>query len=506
MTMKLRQFSSEELEELVKLIKGCTCSADPEDGLEKESLTLVDVNDYRDIILKNMNTSVEYVEKLNKTVEDDYSESLRDLSEKIAEQKSLEKLPEVDESKRTIGLLKDVNESLKKYLEKIKEGGTPATSPAPGMSPGDFTAGGPPPLISRPGAIAAGAAIGAGGYAAVSQVIPETKLVSTEELNRLKSETGFKPGGIQTGMTRVIGDEIRQNGSRAWRNNNPGNLEYGDIAKQFGAIGSDGRFAIFPTYEAGRKAKEYLLFSQKTKYRGMSLAQAIYKYAPPSENPTEQYISSIEKQSGIDRSTKLDSLSPAQQQKVLNAMEKIEGFKAGTVITTLDKKAAEGKAAIVDLGKKLQNMGLRVSEHPEFGGVSAKHSRTGGHYDGTAIDVNVGGGIEEATDPRYKKKFHELADNLRKEGYDVIFGEGDHKDHMHVRARNKTVSANSKQLNLLEKNKKSSTTVVQPIIVNKTTPAPAPARTVSPMMNQAGQKPKEKPGTTKGPGFPAYYS
>lgn len=504
MTMKLRQLSSDDLEELVKLITGCTCSAESEDGIEKQSLTLVNIDEYRNIVLKNMDTSVEYVEKLNATIEDDNADSLRDLSEKLAEQKSLEKLKPIDESKRTIGFLKDINEALKKYLEKIKEGGTPSPTGTGVTAPGDFVAGASP--MSRTG-IAAGAAVaGAAGYAAISQVIPETKLVSTEELNQLKSETGFTPGSVQTGSTRVIGDEIRQNGSRSWRNNNPGNLEYGDIAKQFGAIGSDGRFAIFPTYEAGRKAKEHLLFSQKTKYRGLSLDQAINQYAPPSENPTEKYISFVESQVGIDRSTKLDSLSPEQQQKVLNSMEKIEGFKAGTVITTLERKTAEGKDAIVDLGKKLQGLGLRISEHPAFGGVTAAHSSRGGHYDGTAIDVNVGRGVNEATDPRYKKSFYEMADNLRKEGYVVIFGEGDHKDHMHIRAGNKNSLKESKQLNKLETNKKSSTTIIQPMIVNTSAPAQAPARTVSPMMNQAGQKPKEKPGANKGPGFPSYYS
>jgi hypothetical protein len=51
-----------------------------------------------------------------------------------------------------------------------------------------------------------------------------------------------------------------------------------------------------------------------------------------------------------------------------------------------------------------------------------------------------------------------------------------------------------------------SKTIIQPMIVNTSAPAQAPARTVSPMMNQAGQKPKEKPGANKGPGFPSYYS
>jgi hypothetical protein len=46
-----------------------------------------------------------------------------------------------------------------------------------------------------------------------------------------------------------------------------------------------------------------------------------------------------------------------------------------------------GKAlGIVDLGKQLQAAGLRVREHPAFGGVGG-HSRGSLHYDNKAIDV-----------------------------------------------------------------------------------------------------------------------
>jgi hypothetical protein len=43
-------------------------------------------------------------------------------------------------------------------------------------------------------------------------------------------------------------------GPRNRRNNNPGNIEYGPFAKEHGAIGTDGRFAIFPDEETGFRA------------------------------------------------------------------------------------------------------------------------------------------------------------------------------------------------------------------------------------------------------------
>lgn len=45
-------------------------------------------------------------------------------------------------------------------------------------------------------------------------------------------------------------------------------------------------------------------------------------------------------------------------------------------------------AWVVALGRKLQQMGFMVGEHPAFGGVDAVHSATGGHYHALAIDIN----------------------------------------------------------------------------------------------------------------------
>ena len=119
-------------------------------------------------------------------------------------------------------------------------------------------------------------------------------------------------------------------GSRNWRNHNPGNLEYGSFAKKFNAIGTDGRFAVFPAYQDGRKAKEALLFQGKN-YKDLTIGQAISRYAPPSENNTRNYINTVVKATGASSETSLQSLSSNQRGAMLGAMEKIEGFKAGTV-------------------------------------------------------------------------------------------------------------------------------------------------------------------------------
>lgn len=133
------------------------------------------------------------------------------------------------------------------------------------------------------------------------------------------------------GWTAVEGPDgtqkIRQ-GSRNWRNNNPGNIEYGPFAKAQGAIGTDGRFAVFPNYDAGRAAKANLLFESKG-YRNKTLAQAINRYAPPTENNTQGYINAVAEAVGVNPNTPISELTPSQRELMLDAMEKVEGFKVG---------------------------------------------------------------------------------------------------------------------------------------------------------------------------------
>lgn len=127
------------------------------------------------------------------------------------------------------------------------------------------------------------------------------------------------------------GTVTKRVGARNWRNNNPGNIEYGPFAKSMGAIGTDGRFAIFPTYEAGQKAREALIFNGKG-YRNLTLSKAIERYAPKGENDVGAYqravLSSV---GGLDET--MSKYSPAQRAAILDAMQTHEGYKVGKVQT-----------------------------------------------------------------------------------------------------------------------------------------------------------------------------
>ncbi|PRH85364.1 hypothetical protein C5L14_23270 [Labrys okinawensis] len=119
----------------------------------------------------------------------------------------------------------------------------------------------------------------------------------------------------------------RIGGTRSWRNFNPGNIEYGKFAASHGAIGTDGRFAIFPDYATGRKAQESLLFDSK-RYRDLTLSGAIHRWAPASENNVPAYLKAM----GADPNTRMRDFTPAQRQQLLNAMQRHEGWRAGRII------------------------------------------------------------------------------------------------------------------------------------------------------------------------------
>lgn len=136
------------------------------------------------------------------------------------------------------------------------------------------------------------------------------------------------------GWTEVAyrdGRIVRRTGVRAWRNNNPGNIEAGSYANSQGAVGTDGRFAVFPTFAHGRRAKERLIFEAGA-YRNLSLADAIARYAPPSENNTAFYLAQVAAAVG-GSIRRMADYSAAERVAIMDAMERVEGYRVGSVQT-----------------------------------------------------------------------------------------------------------------------------------------------------------------------------
>lgn len=126
-------------------------------------------------------------------------------------------------------------------------------------------------------------------------------------------------------------------GSRSWRNNNPGNIKFGEYAKSVGATGQDDKgFAVFPDYATGRKAQEKLLFDSEG-YRHKTLAGAIAKWAPASDgNDPNSYAADLAKAAGVDVGTRMETMTPEQRTAILDAMQKREGWKPGSVAGQID--------------------------------------------------------------------------------------------------------------------------------------------------------------------------
>jgi len=85
-----------------------------------------------------------------------------------------------------------------------------------------------------------------------------------------------------------------------FRHNNPGNIRYnpnlpGVVAK------SPGGFSIFKNYYYGLHAMKRLLINAYLNKGFNTVKKIIYKYAPPSENNTELYISQVTQWSGLSR-------------------------------------------------------------------------------------------------------------------------------------------------------------------------------------------------------------
>lgn len=118
----------------------------------------------------------------------------------------------------------------------------------------------------------------------------------------------------------------RITGNRPTRTNNPGSLNYGDFARRYGAIGTDGRLAVFPTPQVGRQAQEALLFNPEGSYAGMDITRAINRYAPSFENDTQEYINYLVRETGIPANTPLSAMNPLQRTSLLDAMNRMEGY------------------------------------------------------------------------------------------------------------------------------------------------------------------------------------
>ena len=197
------------------------------------------------------------------------------------------------------------------------------------------------------------------------------------------------PGFIE--VKTVDGEIQRRKGNANWRMNNPGNIRVSPWTKQqpgfigAGDAGPSGQFAVFASLADGMQAKKNLLFGPNSKYFNLSIRDAITRYAPPSDNnPTDSYINQVVQGTKATPDTPLSKLTTAQQDAMMSVINKVEGFKVGSIETI--SNVAEAFGPLPQDGQQIQ-LGRftvsieRVGMNKNYIGFSWHDSRGQEHYE-----------------------------------------------------------------------------------------------------------------------------
>ncbi|OGT66910.1 MAG: hypothetical protein A3J38_01395 [Gammaproteobacteria bacterium RIFCSPHIGHO2_12_FULL_45_9] len=133
--------------------------------------------------------------------------------------------------------------------------------------------------------------------------------------------------------------DMKVSGSRAWRDNNPGNLRpfnsthLNEYEQHMGAIGIDhthdpsGKgYTIFASEADGQHA----LSAWVDRHQDLSIQQMMQRYAPPGDhNQTQAYIDDVSRQVGEGQHTCIAKLSAHQKTMLMEAIVQHEGFRQG---------------------------------------------------------------------------------------------------------------------------------------------------------------------------------
>jgi hypothetical protein len=132
--------------------------------------------------------------------------------------------------------------------------------------------------------------------------------------------------------------------SRGLRNNNPLNIRKNSEQFQGEIKGKDKSFKTFSSMPYGYRAAFVTLATYLSR-EWNTIEKIITKWAPPTENDTESYISSVERWSGVPRNKELTARDGSEYMLIVAAMSFVEngqnadisavqsGFKLQTKIT-----------------------------------------------------------------------------------------------------------------------------------------------------------------------------
>ena len=162
-----------------------------------------------------------------------------------------------------------------------------------------------------------------GGVYATSNTGTSLGLLNNANIQSVEYHSG------ETIYVLLNGTKIsRSGGSVSWRNNNPGNIIKSEFALKNGAVGSTDRWAVFPNEETGLSAMKKLL--QSKNYVSLSIQGAINRWAPSSDgNNPVKYAQFVAKTAGLSVDARIQDLSDDDLNKMVRAMQKMEGWIPG---------------------------------------------------------------------------------------------------------------------------------------------------------------------------------
>lgn len=116
----------------------------------------------------------------------------------------------------------------------------------------------------------------------------------------------MKSLGLNLVLLGAISAMLLSSIPRGVRNNNPGNIRKNPNFKWEGEIGKDSKgFAQFSNPVYGFRAMAKLIKNYHANYDLHTIRDIIYRYAPPNENPSDNYVSFVSTAIKIDKNKKL---------------------------------------------------------------------------------------------------------------------------------------------------------------------------------------------------------
>lgn len=138
------------------------------------------------------------------------------------------------------------------------------------------------------------------------------------------NENVLRQSRAQAGLGTAPKVEDKVLNTSGYKGCNPLNVR-ASSDKWKGSIGSyDNGYVIFSTPMDGIRAAATVIKNYGTKYGINTVRDIVSRYAPASENPTDDYIANVCKGTGYDPDEKLDTKNPEVLKKLVTAMMKQE--------------------------------------------------------------------------------------------------------------------------------------------------------------------------------------